>query len=75
MYSRHWASSHGEKIIRRLELNIFPWLGNWHIKEIKPPELFAVLRGAGCKVWTEYLDSLEATAKKIHATQGWRHEF
>jgi integrase len=39
-----WASSHGDKIIRRLELYVFPWLGARQIKTITAPELLAVLR-------------------------------
>lgn len=33
-----------ERILRRLELDIFPWLGNRAISEIKAPELLAALR-------------------------------
>lgn len=44
MHSRKWAASHGEKIIRRLELNIFPWIGKRPIREVTAPELLAVLR-------------------------------
>ena len=43
-YSSNWADTHAKKIIRRLELYIFPWLGNRPIAEITPPELLAVLR-------------------------------
>jgi integrase len=39
-----WAESHSSKIIRRLELDIFPWVGKRPIDEIKPPELLAALR-------------------------------
>jgi integrase len=39
-----WAKAHGERIIRRLERDIFPWLGGRPIAEITPPELLAVLR-------------------------------
>lgn len=39
-----WATRHGDKIIRRLELYVFPWLGNRPIKSITPPELLSVLR-------------------------------
>lgn len=41
---RTWAASHSSKIIRRLELYIFPWMGARPIKEINAPELLAVLR-------------------------------
>ncbi|NNK96479.1 MAG: tyrosine-type recombinase/integrase [Desulfobacterales bacterium] len=43
-YSSSWATSHAKKIIRRLELYIFPRLGSRPIAEITPPELLAVLR-------------------------------
>lgn len=43
-YSPSWASSHANKIIRRLELYIFPWLGGRPIAEITPKELLSVLR-------------------------------
>lgn len=42
--SPNWAVSNSSKIIRRLELNIFPWLGNTPISEITPPMLLRVLR-------------------------------
>ncbi len=39
-----WADSHAGKIIRRLEVDIFPWVGKRPINEINAPELLAVLR-------------------------------
>ena len=39
-----WAVSHTENILRRLERDIFPWLGDRPAGEITPPELLAVLR-------------------------------
>lgn len=39
-----WSEGHGERILRRLEVDIFPWLGKRPIAEIKAPELLAVLR-------------------------------
>lgn len=44
MHSPRWVPSHGEKIIRRLELYIFPWLGTRPVKEIRAPEILAALR-------------------------------
>jgi len=43
-FSASWAASHGNKIIRRLELYVFPWLGNRPIKSITAPDLLTVLR-------------------------------
>ena len=43
-HSPAWAPGHGDKIIRRLELNIFPWLGAKPIADIKPLELLGVVQ-------------------------------
>ena len=43
-FASTWSPGHGERILRRLEVDIFPWLGKRPIAEIKPPELLAVLR-------------------------------
>ena len=39
-----WAASHSEKILARLENDLFPWIGKRPISEIKAPELLASLR-------------------------------
>jgi integrase len=39
-----WAASHTSKIVRRLEMYVFPWLGGRPIAEIAPPELLSVAR-------------------------------
>jgi len=39
-----WAPSHSEKIINRLENDLFPWLGDRPIAEITAPELLLCLR-------------------------------
>jgi integrase len=44
LFSTRWVKGHADKIIRRLELNVFPWLGSRPIKAITAPELLAVLR-------------------------------
>lgn len=43
-FSHEWAPSHSDKIIKRLEKDVFPWMGNRPISEIKSPELLAVIR-------------------------------
>ena len=43
-YSATWNSSHGERILRRFERDIFPWIGSKPIAEIAAPELLATLR-------------------------------
>lgn len=39
-----WAPSHGEKVIRRLERDVFPFLGQRPITALEPPEVLTVLR-------------------------------
>lgn len=43
-YSTTWVKNHGNRILRRLERDIFPWLGGRPIAEITAPELLAVIR-------------------------------
>lgn len=43
-YSATWVPSHADKIIRRLERDVFPWVGAKPASEIAAPELLAVLR-------------------------------
>jgi integrase len=43
-HSPTWAAGHSEKIIRRLERDVFPWVGGRPIAEITAPILLAVLR-------------------------------
>ncbi|MCA8199200.1 tyrosine-type recombinase/integrase [Burkholderia vietnamiensis] len=46
-YAKHapsWAPSHGEKVIRRLERDVFPWIGARPIADVKAPELLSVVR-------------------------------
>ncbi|SIQ59228.1 Integrase [Janthinobacterium sp. TND4EL3] len=39
-----WAEHHGDRILRRLERDIFPWIGNRAIAEISAPEVLASAR-------------------------------
>jgi len=43
-FSPGWVASHGDRILKRLEKDLFPWIGKRPIAEIKAPELLAVLR-------------------------------
>jgi len=43
-FSHKWTPSHGERILIRLENDIFPWLGNRPINEITAPELLSAVR-------------------------------
>ena len=46
-YAKHeanWAPSHSDKIIRRLERDVFPWIGPKHVASIKPTELLELVK-------------------------------
>jgi len=43
-FRSQWVDSHSDKIIRRLERDVFPWIGTRDVGTIKPPELLTVLR-------------------------------
>ncbi|MGH8184746.1 MAG: tyrosine-type recombinase/integrase [Rhodanobacteraceae bacterium] len=46
-YAKHaptWAPGHSSKIIRRLELDVFPWIGSKPIASVAAPDVLAVLR-------------------------------
>jgi integrase len=43
-YSPNWVAHHGDKILRRLERDVFPWIGTRPVKDVKAPELLAALR-------------------------------
>ena len=43
-HSPNWAPSHSDKIIKRLERDIFPWLGGRPIAEINAQEILVSLR-------------------------------
>lgn len=43
-FKPQWTEGHAEKIIARLERDVFPWIGGKPIGDLTAPELLAVLR-------------------------------
>ncbi|MGK2952578.1 MAG: tyrosine-type recombinase/integrase, partial [Thiobacillus sp.] len=39
-----WVASHADRIMRRLERDVFPWLGSKPITEVKAPDVLRTLR-------------------------------
>jgi integrase len=39
-----WVASHADRVFRRLEKDVFPWLGTRPIHDVLPQEILAVLR-------------------------------
>jgi len=42
--SPKWAPTHADKIVRRLERDVFPWIGSKPVAKVTAPEVLAVLR-------------------------------
>ncbi|MCF7989192.1 MAG: integrase arm-type DNA-binding domain-containing protein [Thiohalocapsa sp.] len=43
-YSPNWVPSHGSRIIRRLERDIFPWIGRKPIADLTAPQVLEAVR-------------------------------
>ena len=57
-FSPRWVAHHRNRILLRLEKDVFPWLGKWPIAELKAQELLSVLR------WIEGRGAVE-TAHRV----------
>jgi len=42
--SKVWAADHSKRTLRRLELDVFPWMGGKPIADITAPDLLTVIR-------------------------------
>lgn len=62
-YAPSWSASHGARLLRRLEVDAFPWIGGKPIAELAPPDVLDVLRRV------EKRGALE-TAHRLHANIG-----
>lgn len=40
---RQWSEGYAEKILRHLEIHVFPWVGHLPLESIKPPEIVRCL--------------------------------
>jgi integrase len=43
-YASSWSEAHGERIIRRFERDVFPWIGGRPVADVAAPELLSVVR-------------------------------
>ncbi|KVQ43752.1 integrase [Burkholderia cepacia] len=62
-YGPTWSGSHGARLLRRLEVDAFPWIGGKPIADLAPPDVLDVLRRV------EKRGALE-TAHRLHANIG-----
>lgn len=62
-YAPTWSEGHGARILRRLEVDAFPWIGGKPVADLAPPDVLDVLRRV------EKRGALE-TAHRLHANIG-----
>ncbi|AHI79909.1 phage integrase family protein [Burkholderia thailandensis USAMRU Malaysia  len=43
-YAPTWSDSHGDRILRRLEVDAFPWIGGKPMANLTPPDVLDILR-------------------------------
>jgi hypothetical protein len=67
-YSETWAAQHSDRIIRRFERDIFPWIGGRPITEVTAPELLAVIRRIENRGALETATGRSATAARCSVT-------
>ncbi len=64
-FTSTWTPGHAVKILRRLELDLFPWIGKRPITEIKAPELLAALRRVESRGALESAHRIRAIAGQV----------
>ncbi len=64
-FTPQWSETHAKTTMGRLEHDLFPWLGNRPIKDIKAPELLAVLRRAEGRGAVELAHRLRTIAGQV----------
>ncbi|PTR16500.1 uncharacterized protein DUF4102 [Nitrosospira sp. Nsp2] len=43
-YGSSWSQAHGERIIRRFERDVFPWIGGHPVSDVASSDLLSVIR-------------------------------
>jgi integrase len=64
-FTPQWSEAHAKTTLSRLEHDLFPWLGNRPIREIKAPELLATLRRAENRGALELAHRLRTIAGQV----------
>jgi len=64
-FLNRWTKEHGERILSRLEQNIFPWLGERPISEINASELLSALRRIEARGAIETAHRIQQTCSQV----------
>ena len=60
-----WASTHSEKIIRRFERDVFPWIGKKPIASIRPADLLDLFRRVESRGAIETTHRIQQTSGQV----------
>jgi len=60
-YMKNKATSHSEKVVRRFERYVFPWIGNKPISDITPPQVLSAVKRI------ESLGTIETAHRTLNA--------
>ena len=60
-----WASTHSEKIIRRFERDVFPWIGKKPIASIRPADLLDLFRRVESRGAIETTHRIQQTSSQV----------
>ncbi len=64
-FLNRWTKEHGERILSRLEQNVFPWLGKRPICETDAPELLSALRRIEARGAIETAHRIQQTCSQV----------
>jgi len=65
MNAPNWAASHSEKVIRRFELDVFPWIGAKPIASIRPADLLPLFRRVESRGAIETTHRIQQTCSQV----------
>ncbi|MBJ9693658.1 tyrosine-type recombinase/integrase [Burkholderia cenocepacia] len=64
-YAPTWSKSHGARILRRLEVDAFPWIGGNPIADLEPPDVLDALRRVEKRGALETAHRLQANISQV----------
>lgn len=64
-YAPTWSENHSSRILRRLELDAFPWIGGKPVADLAPPDVLDVLRRVEKRGAIETAHRLQANVSQV----------
>lgn len=64
-YAPTWSDSHATRILRRLEVDAFPWIGGKPVADLAPPDVLDVLRRVEKRGALETAHRLQANVSQV----------